>query len=147
MRSRSAVERCSTSAGDGVGCDWMAASGQPITLTAARASLRRFHCCVGCRVSYGRFERGMGWPTGAVALLSRRMQVSCALPAPCGLCGCLAWICLPQAVQSAGGGPWRWCALLRITSAPAHQHAAHTGASNELTLTSGQIRARTHICI
>jgi hypothetical protein len=109
MRSRSAVERCSTSAGDGVGCDWMAASG--LTLTAARASLRRFHCCVGCRVSYGRFERGMGWPTGAVALLSRRMQVSCALPVrPVWLLG------LDLLATGSAVGWWRAMALVCITA-------------------------------
>jgi hypothetical protein len=55
MRSRSAVVRCSSSAREGAGEEWMTASGQPTCCstcaTAARSSFLRLYCCVGCRVS------------------------------------------------------------------------------------------------
>jgi hypothetical protein len=67
----------------------IAERGQPMvsstSSTAARARVRRSHFCVDWRDSYGRLERGTGVEVAATDRVDRRMQVTCALPAPCGL--------------------------------------------------------------
>lgn len=93
VRARSAGERCSTFVGVHGAVRAMAESGQSMVLstssTAARAFVRRSHFCVGFSISYGRFVRGTGLETAVAARLSRLTHVSCALPPPCGLLGCL----------------------------------------------------------
>src|SRR3954470_20570345 len=59
-RSRSAVERCSTSAGDGIDGGRITSNGHPmLSSTSATASLAAFflfHFCVDASDSYGLFD-------------------------------------------------------------------------------------------
>lgn len=136
MRSRSAVVRCSSSSGVVCCCICNASTGQPIwsdaSAMAERSCFRRAHCCVDCRVSYDRFFRVTGVRVATAYLFCLLMHTKCALPPPYGLLGCLNSMRVGHSMHSQC--PSACCTVQSrhfAVSVPTHQHAAHTGASNE----------------
>jgi len=152
MRSLSAVVRCSSSSGVVRCCRCNASTGQPICCDAAVTTecscFLRFHCCVGCRVLYGRFVRATGVWVATACRFCALMHDWCALPAPYGRCG-------PPFVRRPGQSSQSCCpsesrrglahgCALKLSAQP---HAQVRQASISATMMLGHAGTRTHLCI